>query len=112
MAALEAAIESQHHTVVAMESWIAGSRAAMTEWRSCGDSFDVEPWRVCLHLRHWHRLLRASGAHRIVQQAGNGHRTDAARHRRDRARDLGAGSIIAIADQLALAVALDAVDAD
>ena len=64
------------------------------------------------HLRLRDALGRAGGLHRVVEQAGDGHRADAARHRRDGACHLLAGGIVAVAHELALAVALDAVDAD
>ena len=56
---------------------------------------------------------RAGRAHGVHQQARDRHRPDAARHRRDRARDLGGLRVGDVADDAVLAArAGDAVDAD
>src|SRR5439155_3296284 len=74
-----------------------------------------------LHSRnpHWksegwnrHALLSAGRCHRVAQEAGDGHRTNAAWNGGDGARHLLARGEVAIPDEPALAVALDAIDAD
>src|SRR5262245_55554817 len=62
--------------------------------------------------RFWNAPLPARGSHRVRQQAGDGHRTHTAGHRRDAA---GMGERLGISDvahQLSLATAgIDTVDA-
>jgi hypothetical protein len=63
-------------------------------------------------LTDWQAAPAAECGQRVLQQASDGHRPDAARNRRDRAGDglnLGESDI---ADELGRAVALDPVDAD
>src|SRR5690554_4668016 len=78
-------------------------------------------WRVSMTspseiFRQRDVLRPRRGDHRVAEQAGNRHETDATRHRRDRARDLRDIGEVDIADEPCLALAFfrraHTVDAD
>src|SRR5215207_6581457 len=90
------------------------ARKSSTRTSENGPSVSVPPERAD---RSRERRLRdsplpAGRPQRVLQETGDGHRSDPAWNRRDRACDPGAIFEIAVAHQHGLAAALNAVDAD